>query len=218
MLVVLALAASALYGGGPGGLGAVRAGRASASRARPLASSHEPSAGPGPSDPSMPPSKLADAWTAAETVTKLAEKLKGCSLHVIGRRNGATSSAALALARRLKESRYRFLDLDAVVQQLLAAKAGADGGADAAKPSEEELREVEHAVLEEAKAWTRSVLFVAGDVASQSSNWAALHQGIVVLVSAAPPPGVAGAAEEAPDELWMEQADVQVTLDAEVRG
>lgn len=157
----------------------------------------------------MPPSKLADAWSRAETITALAEKLKGCSVHVIGRRNGATSSTALALARRLKESRYRFLDLDAVVQQLLNSRAS-NGDV---KPSAAELREMEHAVLEEAKAWTRTVLLVAGEPASQPENWAALHQGIVVLLAS--PPGATGA-EEPPEELWVEQADLQVQL-AEVR-
>jgi hypothetical protein len=156
-------------------------------------------------------------------------RLKGCSIHIVGPRTGATAAASLALARRLKEQRYRFLDLDSVVAQLLGAGAA---GAPAA-----ELRAVETAVLAEAKAWSRTVLFCAGEPGLQSDNWAALHQGICVLVVAAETAaaaasggggGASGGAGDgsarvsaeaaAGDELWVEQSDVTVTLASNVRA
>jgi hypothetical protein len=137
----------------------------------------------------------------ARQVNDLMTRLKGCSIHVVGPRTGVTAAASLALARRLKEHRYRFLDLDGVVSQLLGAGA-------AAAPASE-MRAVETAVLAEAKAWSRTVLFCAGEPGLQSDNWAALHQGICVHVATE---------AAAADELWVEQSDVTVTLAANVRA
>lgn len=211
-MLACVLFVASFAGGGSGGHAAL-AGRARLARARPLASTHEPAPGQFAGDPSLPPSLLANAWGAADTAAQLAEKLKGCSVHLIGHRTGISSTAALAFARRLQGSRYRFLDLDAVVQQLLASGADAAARPAAATPSDAELREVEHAVLEEAKAWSRSILFAAGRPASDPANWAALHQGVCVLLLS--PPGASGAG--VPDELWVEQADVTVQLDGAVR-
>ncbi|KAJ1629132.1 hypothetical protein T492DRAFT_1013246 [Pavlovales sp. CCMP2436] len=192
---MLAFVLCAGFVGGPSAVA-----RSQLARARPLADvSHVPPPDM-PGGTSMPPSALGEAWVKADLAKELAERLQGCSVHLIGHRTPEASSTSLALARRLKEHRYRFLDLDAIVGEVLKANGlGQDAPTD-------EVRSVEKAVLEEAKAWSRSILLAAGEPGSQAENYAALHQGVVVLLASP------SAAE--PAELWVENADVSITLKA----
>lgn len=157
-------------------------------------------------NPELSPSLLADAWTKQDVVKDLVDRLKGCSLHVIGHKTGAQVSTALALARRLKESRYRFLDLDVIVSQ---CAGGRDPKSIEAEDGTAELRKLELAVLEEAKAWPRCVLLASGPVASERESWAKLQQGLVICISSD---------DRECGDLWLDESDVQVDVDAEVRA
>lgn len=154
----------------------------------------------------LPPSLLADAWTKQDIVKDLVDRLKGCSIVIVGHRRAAQSSGALALARRLKDKRYRYLDLYDIVTQCAGGKSPAEVKE---AEGEEGLRALETAILSEAKAWPRCVLFAA-NAGSTPANWAHMQQAIVVCIEAKPGPKS--------DDLWVEQADVTVQVSAEVRA
>ena len=76
----------------------------------------------------IPPEKLADAWDRDEKAKELSEKLKGCSLWIVGL-GPKKAAVGRVLARRL--TRYRCYDINTLMTSTYQQLSAGDDGAEA---------------------------------------------------------------------------------------
>ena len=165
----------------------------------------------------IPPGQLADAWGRDEKAKELSEKLKGCSLWIVGLGPKKTAVGRV-LARRL--TRYRCYDINALMistyQQL---SAGAEPVTLAKLVASEPLGNVEQlaaAIVQQVQAYSRSV-FITWDGAISTRDYSIMQQGLVVHLEQEAPENVALPADGADDALdrWKDghrMADVTVSI------
>ena len=165
----------------------------------------------------IPPGQLADAWGRDEKAKELSEKLKGCSLWIVGLGPKKTAVGRV-LARRL--TRYRCYDINALMistyQQL---SAGAEPVTLAKLVASEPLGNVEQlaaAIMQQVQAYSRSV-FITWDGAISTRDYSIMQQGLVVHLEQESPENVALPADGADDALnrWKDghrMADVTVSI------
>ncbi len=103
----------------------------------------------------------------------LREMLKGRSLFLVGMMGSGKTSTGKPLAQLLD---YRFVDLDAVIEELI----GSSISELFKKDGEESFRVIETKVLNQITQRHSLVIATGGGVVTRSENWGYLHQGIVV--------------------------------------
>ena len=186
-------------------------------RRRALARLSDSQAFPPEAVDNIPPGQLADAWGRDEKAKELSEKLKGCSLWIVGLGPKKTAVGRV-LARRL--TRYRCYDINALMistyQQL---SAGAEPVTLAKLVASEPLGNVEQlaaAIVQQVQAYSRSV-FITWDGAISTRDYSIMQQGLVVHLEQEAPENVALPADGADDVLdrWKDghrMADVTVSI------
>eukprot|EP00899_Mesostigma_viride_P006201 jgi/Mesvir1/15582/Mv03201-RA.1 len=104
---------------------------------------------------------------------EVAETLSGVSVFLVGMMGSGKSSVASVLSNCLG---YMPLDCDAIIEQA-AGKTIPEIFAEDGEPS---FRDLEHAVLKEVTAMTRSVVATGGGVVLRRDNWGCLTYGLSV--------------------------------------
>jgi shikimate kinase len=106
----------------------------------------------------------------------LRHQLKGTNLYLIGMMGSGKTTVGQLLARELE---YRFLDLDAVIEQV----TGQSITTLFATIGETAFRDIETQVLAEVSAYTRMAIATGGGIILRPQNWSYLHHGVVVWLS-----------------------------------
>jgi shikimate kinase len=108
---------------------------------------------------------------------ELAGRLAGLNVYLVGMMGAGKSAVGRPLAAALG---YRFVDADAVLQQV----AGRSIAAIFASDGEAGFRELETAVLDQIAGWHSLVVATGGGVVIRPVNWGHLQQGVVVWLDA----------------------------------
>lgn len=99
--------------------------------------------------------------------------LQGVNLYLIGMMGSGKTTIGQRLAKQLN---YRFLDTDAVVEEV----AGRSINDIFATDGEAAFRQLETQVLAELAAYTRLTIATGGGIVLQRENWSYLHHGVIV--------------------------------------
>ncbi len=101
------------------------------------------------------------------------EKLQGRNLYLVGMMGSGKSTTANLLAKHLK---YSFIDTDSIIEELVQTSIKEFFE----ENDEEEFRDIESKVLQSIGQHHSLVVATGGGIIMRPSNWAVLHQGIVV--------------------------------------
>ncbi len=99
--------------------------------------------------------------------------LKGVNLYLVGMMGSGKTTVAQCLAHLLD---YRFLDTDAVIEQV----AGRSIPEIFATDGEANFRQIETQVLAQVTEYTRMAIATGGGIVLDRQNWSYLQQGVVV--------------------------------------
>lgn len=103
--------------------------------------------------------------------------LQGINIFLIGMMGAGKTTVGRQLAPQLG---YRFLDTDAVIEQL----AGKTVNKIFTEDGEEAFRQLESQVLSEVSACTKLVVATGGGIVQRRFNWSYLHHGLIIWLDA----------------------------------
>jgi shikimate kinase len=123
------------------------------------------------------PRSSPDPASGADDGRRLARRLEGLNIYLVGMMGAGKSSVGRPLARALG---YRFVDADDLLEQAcgraipeLFASEGETG-----------FRDLETAVLDRIAGWHSLVVATGGGVVKRPENWGHMRQGVVVWLDA----------------------------------
>lgn len=102
--------------------------------------------------------------------------LRGVSLYFIGMMGAGKSTMGKLMAKRLG---YRFIDTDALIEQVAAKSIPAIFQAE----GEDGFRALESQVLDQLAPYTRTVIATGGGIVLRPANWGYLRHGVVTWIN-----------------------------------